>query len=48
LTAVDETEVTVLDVKCNQTKVGVTAPKDIPVHRQEIYKRIMDEKTAEH
>ncbi|MEX0374221.1 carbon storage regulator CsrA [Spiribacter pallidus] len=39
----DEIEVTVLGVKGNQVRVGVKAPKDVSVHREEIYDRIREE-----
>ena len=34
---------TILGVKGNQVKLGLNAPDDVPVHREEIYKRIRDE-----
>lgn len=36
----DEVEITVLSVRGSQVKLGVKAPKDIAVHREEIYQRI--------
>lgn len=42
----DGVTVTVLGVKGNQVRVGVNAPKEVPVHREEIYERIRHETEA--
>lgn len=43
----DDVKITVLGVKGNQVRLGIDAPKDVSVHREEIYQRIQQEKYAE-
>lgn len=42
----DDVTVTVLGVKGNQVRIGVNAPKDVSVHREEIYERIKKEQAG--
>lgn len=42
----DEVTVTVLGVKGNQVRIGVNAPKDVAVHREDVYERIQKEKES--
>lgn len=40
----DDVTIAILGIKGNQTRVGIDAPKEVAVHREEIYKKIQDEK----
>ena len=39
----DDVSIIVLDVKGNQVRIGIDAPRDVAVHREEIYHRIQQE-----
>lgn len=39
-------EVTVLEIKGDQVKIGITAPKEVPVYRKEVYLQIQEENKA--
>ncbi len=42
----DDIQVTVLGIKGNQVRIGINAPRDVPVHREEIYQKIIEEDDA--
>ena len=42
----DNVKVTVLGVRGHQVRIGVDAPKDVSVHREEIYHRIQSEQSS--
>jgi len=44
----DDVHITVLGVKGNQVRIGINAPKEVSVHREEIYERIQREKNNTH
>lgn len=43
----DDINVTVLGIRGNQVRIGVNAPKNVAVHREEIYERIKNEQPGE-
>ena len=43
----DNVEIIIVDVRGDKVRLGITAPKDIPVHRREIYDAIQREKSEE-
>jgi len=42
----DDVEITIVDVRGDKVRLGITAPREIPVHRREIYDTIQREKAA--
>ena len=44
----DQTKIVVLGVKGSQIRVGINAPKDVMVHREEIYEKIQGSEDLEH
>ena len=43
----ENVSIKVLWVKCNQVRIGIDAPKDVAVHREEIFDRIQDDRDHE-
>jgi len=43
----DDVEITIVDVRGDKVRLGITAPKSIPVHRREVYEAIQREKSGE-
>jgi carbon storage regulator len=42
----DDVEITIVDVRGDKVRLGIEAPKSIPVHRKEVYEAIQREKKA--
>lgn len=40
----DDVDITILSVRGNQIRIGINAPKNVSVHREEIYNRIQEQK----
>jgi carbon storage regulator len=42
----NDIEITILDIKVDQVKIGISAPKSVPIYRKEIYKQIQEANLA--
>jgi carbon storage regulator len=42
----EDVEITIVEVRGNKVRLGITAPTDVPVHRREVYEAICREKKA--
>jgi len=42
----EDVKVTVVDVRGNKVRLGITAPRSIPVHREEVYETISEERLS--
>ena len=40
----DDIKITVLDIRGGQVRIGITAPQEVKIHREEVYQRIVDDK----
>ena len=40
----DDIKITVLDIRRGQVRIGITAPQEVKIHREEVYQRIVDDK----
>lgn len=40
----DDVEITIVDIRGNKVRLGISAPKSIPVHRREVYEAIHRQK----
>jgi len=40
----DDIKITVLDIRGGQVRIGITAPQEVKIHREEVYQRITNEK----
>lgn len=43
----DNVEITIVDVRGDKVRLGIAAPKEIPVHRKEVYEAIQREKSEQ-